>query len=272
MTESRRYLAGQLALLRETNPLVVNITNYVVMNNTANALLAAGASPVMAHSHEEMAEMLALSGALVINMGTLDRQWIARMKHAATLAVELGKPVVLDPVGCGSTSLRTDTARELCELLQPLGSRFTVRGNASEIMALAGELHQTKGVDSRESSEDALGAALMIHRLYGCDTVVSGATDYVVSDRVFTFSDGDPIMPSVTGMGCTFSALTGAFVALASQSDFSPALTAAAIMGVAGKRAAKTCAGPGSFQVQFLDALYQLTPTELAEQVSIGEL
>lgn len=273
MTDPRQYLAHQLALLRHTNPLVVNITNYVVMNNSANALLALGASPVMAHSHEEMEEMLNIAGALVINIGTLDRQWIARMKHAAQLAVQLHKPLVLDPVGCGASQLRTDTSRELCEIGKALGHSFIVRGNASEIMALSGEIHITKGVDSLESSDNALGAAMALHSQYGCDVVVSGATDYVVGERIFTLRDGHEMMPRVTGMGCTFSALTGAFAALPqSLTGMSPGMASAAVMGVAGKQAASQSQGPGSFQMQMLDALYQLTPEQLAAQVTLSEL
>ncbi|MGI2259053.1 hydroxyethylthiazole kinase [Shewanella sp. GXUN23E] len=272
MTDPRHFIAQRLTQLRASSPLVVNITNYVVMNNTANALLALGASPVMAHSHEEMEDMLNLAGALVINIGTLDRQWIARMKHAAALAVALDKPLVLDPVGCGASSLRTDTARQLCDIAAPLAGRFIIRGNASEVMALAGELRSTKGVDSLASSDAALGAALSLHRQYQAQVVVSGATDYVVGQRIFTLTDGHPLMVRVTGMGCTFTALTGAFAALGDEQGLPCALSAAAVMGVAGLQASKDSAGPGSFQWRFLDALYQLTPEQLAAQVKLVEL
>ncbi|MCL2912769.1 hydroxyethylthiazole kinase [Shewanella corallii] len=272
MKDPRQYLADQLALLRQTHPLVVNITNYVVMNNTANALLALGASPIMAHSHEEMEEMLTIAGALVINIGTLDRQWIARMKHAAQLAVQMNKPLVLDPVGCGASELRTHTSRELCEIAKALGPKFIVRGNASEIMALSGEIRSTKGVDSLETSDNALGAAMALYRQYGCEVVVSGETDYVVGRRIFTLHDGHDIMPRVTGMGCTFTALTAAFAAQPQQEYLSPGLASAAVMGVAGKLAAAQSQGPGSFQMQMLDALYQLTPEQLAASVTVSEL
>ncbi|MCF1428577.1 MAG: hydroxyethylthiazole kinase [Shewanella sp.] len=272
MTDPHHFVAQRLTQLRLRSPLVVNITNYVVMNNTANALLALGASPVMAHSHEEMDEMLNLASALVLNIGTPDRQWIDRMKYAAAQAVALDKPLVLDPVGCGATSLRTDTARELCDLAAPLGERFIIRGNASEVMALAGELCSTKGVDSQDPSDAALGAALSLHRKYQAQVVVSGATDYVVGQRVFKLTDGHPLMTRVTGMGCTLSALTGAFAALGDEQGLPCALSAAAVMGVVGLQVSNDSDGPGSFQYRFLDALYQLTPEQLAAEVNMLEL
>ncbi|MDF4796491.1 hydroxyethylthiazole kinase, partial [Vibrio parahaemolyticus] len=144
-----------LTAVRQQKPLVVNITNYVVMNNTANALLAIGASPIMAHSKQEMAEMMSFAGALVINIGTLDSVWTPRMSYAVEQANSNGKIVVLDPVGCGASSLRTETSREIARL----ANKLIIRGNASEIIALAGEQAQSKGVDALDSSDAALGAA-----------------------------------------------------------------------------------------------------------------
>ncbi|MEC8080230.1 MAG: hydroxyethylthiazole kinase [Pseudomonadota bacterium] len=254
-----------LAQLREQAPLVVNITNYVVMNNSANALLAIGASPIMAHSREEMAEMMAFAGALVINIGTLDRTWIERMTFAVEQANAAGKPVVLDPVGCGATSLRTSTARQLAALAKHL----IIRGNASEIIALAGQASQGKGVDSQDPSEAALEAAKQLVEQYQAQVVISGATDYVVSDEgTFALNNGHPMMTQVTGTGCSLSAITGAFAAIGETSG----LAAAAVMGVAGEIAAEQANGPGSLQVALLDTLYNLDADTLTQRLKLSQL
>ncbi|MGY3571647.1 hydroxyethylthiazole kinase [Vibrio sp. SCSIO 43135] len=252
-----------LNAVRDQKPLVVNITNYVVMNNTANALLAIGASPIMAHSQQEMAEMMSFSGALVINIGTLDSVWTPRMAFAVEQANSNGKVVVLDPVGCGASSLRTETSRKIASLAEKL----IIRGNASEIISLAGEQGQSKGVDALDSSEAALGAARYLVEHYKCSVVISGATDYVVTEHdVYTLNNGHEMMPYVTGMGCTLTALTGAFAAVGDTTG----LAAAAVLGVAGEIAAQQSKGPGSLQVNLLDALYQLDADTLAARLKLS--
>lgn len=251
-----------LSALRAQKPLVVNITNYVVMNNTANALLAVGASPIMAHSREEMAEMMSFSGALVINIGTLDSAWIPRMHYAVKQANSHNKPVVLDPVGCGASQLRTQTAREIAQLADTL----IIRGNASEIIALAGEASQGKGVDAQDSSDSALNAAKVLAHEYRCNVVISGETDYIVSkDSHIKLQNGSAMMPLVTGTGCSLSALTGAFAAVGELSG----VAAAAVMSIAGEIAAEKSAGPGSLQVNLLDALYQLDEQAIRQRIAI---
>ena len=252
-----------LVTLRAQKPLVVNITNYVVMNNTANALLAIGASPIMAHSRQEMAEMMSFSGALVINIGTLDSQWIPRMTFAVEQANANNKTVVLDPVGCGASHLRTDTAREIAQL----ANNLIIRANASEIIALAGEQAQSKGVDALDSSEAALGAARFLVATYQCSVVISGEVDYVVTaNNECQLSNGHAMMPYVTGMGCTLTALTGAFAAVGETSG----LAAAAVLGVAGEIAAEKSAGPGSLQTNLLDTLYQLDTAMLNARLKLN--
>lgn len=270
LSKPELVIAQTFAALKKQSPLVVNITNFVVMNNTANALLAIGASPIMAHSQDEMRDLLMIANSLVINMGTLDSAWIACMKYAITEAVALGKPIVLDPVGCGASKLRTDTARQLCELAAPLQHRFTVRGNGSEVMALMGEAHVSKGVDSvLSNNNEALLAAVQLRARFGCDVVVSGAIDYVVGERCFALHQGSEMMTRVTGMGCTLTALTGAFAGI--NAEHGAGLTATAIMGVAGKLAAQKSQGPGSFQVQLLDTLYHLTESTLMEHLQVTQ-
>ncbi|MCE0496188.1 hydroxyethylthiazole kinase [Vibrio salinus] len=244
-------IINALAAVRKQKPLVVNITNYVVMNNTANALLAIGASPIMAHSQEEMSEMMSFAGALVINIGTLDSVWIPRMRFAVQQANQYKKPVILDPVGCGATTLRTNVARELAELAEHL----IIRGNASEIIALSGEQSQGKGVDAQDSSNAAVNAARNLLHNYNANVVISGEADHIISaTNHITLRNGSSLMPYVTGTGCSLSALTGAFAAVGEDTG----LAAAAVMSVAGEIASKKSTGPGSLQVNLLDSLYNL--------------
>ena len=232
------------------------------MNNSANALLALGASPIMAHSKQEMAEMMSFAGALVINIGTLDSTWTPRMEFAVEHANANGKTVVLDPVGCGASQLRTETSRRIAQLADSL----IIRANASEVIALAGEQAQSKGVDALDSSEAALGAAKFLVSEYSASVVISGETDYVVTaESVTQLNNGHAMMPFVTGMGCTLSALTGAFAAVGDKSG----LAAAAVLGVAGEIAAEQAQGPGSLQLNILDALYQLDEETLAARLKL---
>ena len=247
--------------VRHRSPLVHSITNYVVMNNTANALLAIGASPVMAHWVAEMEEMTAIASALVINIGTLDDQWIEGMIAAGVAASKRGTPIVLDPVGAGATSQRTATALRIIDECKPT----IIRGNGSEIMALVDASVKSKGVDSSAASSDALGAAKELALGSGAVVVISGPTDYITDgQRVETISNGNPIMTSVTGMGCTATAMVGAFAAV-NPDPMEAAMHAMAVMGIAGQRAAAYSKGSGSMQLNFLDELYNFSATEAAQ-------
>lgn len=257
------YISG----VRNTSPLVHSITNYVVMNTTANALLAAGASPIMAHAHEEMKDMVSISGALVINIGTLDEYWVASMRTAITQAEAMGKPWILDPVGAGATPYRNKVLKELISHYHP----SVIRGNASEIMALAQMNTQTKGVDSTHQTEEAIDAGIQLNQVTGAVVCISGATDTIIHQgKLVQLSNGDPLMARVTGMGCTATALTGAFCA-AFPSDLAEATTAAmALMGVAGQQAALLAKGTGSMQMHFLDALSLVKEEEFLSLLEIN--
>ena len=256
---------NDLLLIRSQAPLVHNITNYVVMNSTANALLAVGASPVMAHAIEEVEEMTALASSLVLNIGTLSAPWVEAMVVAGRAAGRKGIPTVLDPVGVGATTLRTSTALRLLGEARPR----IIRGNASEILALANLGHGTRGVDATEPVEGALAAAQQLSRTWDCVVTVSGPTDLVVQgDRVARVHNGDPLMAQVTGMGCTASALTGAFAAVNGDA-FQAAVHAMVLMGVAGELAKARCQGPGSFQMAFLDCLSALTEADLKQRARV---
>ena len=259
--------AENLARLRAEKPLVHNITNFVVMNYTANVLLAAGASPVMAHADNEVEEMVALAGALVLNIGTLTDTWLAAMLTAGRKASELARPIVLDPVGAGATRLRTDAARRL--LAETRVS--VVRGNASEILALAGADIKTKGVDATRSVPEAAAAARDLARSLGTTLAVTGKTDLVTDgERALLIEGGHPLMPAVTGTGCSATALVAAFHAI----DPDPVLAAATgltFFGVAGEAAGDGAPGPGTFMIRLLDTLHTLTPDELAARCRIRE-
>jgi hydroxyethylthiazole kinase len=257
-------VAALLARLRERRPLVHNITNFVAMDVTANALLAIGCSPAMVHAREEVADFTAISDALSINIGTLSPDWVGSMHAAAERASELGKPWVLDPVGAGATAYRTATSTDLARR-RPTA----VRANASEILALAQGAGGGRGVDSSHGSDQAVDAGRALARTIGGIVAVTGAVDYVTDgDRVVQIRNGHEMMTRVTALGCTASALVAAFLAVGD--DPLEATTAAlAVTGLAGERAAATGAGPGSFRVAFLDALYGLSPDEVAAGVRI---
>lgn len=251
--------AENLARVRATKPLVHNVTNFVAMNFTANVLLAAGASPVMAHAENEVEEMVALAKALVLNIGTLDDAWIAAMLKAGKKASELGVPIVLDPVGAGATRLRTEAAKRiLAETKVAL-----VRGNASEILALGGGAAKTRGVDAADSVEAAAERAGALARELDVSVAITGAVDYVTDGkRVARVANGHPWMGRVTGTGCGATAIIGAFAGVDAD-PVSAAATALAYYGLAGEHAADGAAGPASFAVRFLDALDALTPEDV---------
>jgi hydroxyethylthiazole kinase len=255
-----------LRTLRERSPLVHSITNYVAMDVSANALLAVGAAPAMVHALEEVEEFTTISHALVINIGTLSPQWVQAMRLAAARAVALGKPWVLDPVGAGATQYRTQTARELA------GMRPTViRGNASEILAVAGGAEGTRGVDSTHASDDAVEAGRALAARLGCVVAVTGATDYVTDGtRTLSITNGHPMMTRVTALGCSATALVGAFLAAHGDPVFATA-AALSVIGLAGEIAARESTGPGTFRQKLLDALYLVDVATLTSGVRIAD-
>jgi hydroxyethylthiazole kinase len=264
----KQMIWKDLQTIRAEAPLVHNITNYVVMNTTANALLAIGASPVMAHALEEVEEMTGLARALVINIGTLSVPWVEAMIKAGKEARRRKIPVVLDPVGSGATRFRTATAKKLIQEIHPA----IIRGNASEIKSLAGTAQGTKGVDSRHTPDEVLDDAQGLSRSAGCVVSVSGLVDIIVEgDKVARVENGHPMMTKVTGMGCTASAITGAFAAV-NPSPFHAAAHAMALMGIAGEMAAERSSGPGSFQIQLLDVLFCMQESDIVQRLKVQGL
>jgi hydroxyethylthiazole kinase len=257
-----------LQKIRGQSPLIHNITNYVVMNTTANALLAVGASPIMSHAFEEVEEMVRLSDALVVNIGTLSPPWIDAMVRAGREANRQGIPIVLDPVGSGATILRTATAQRLIREAPPA----VVRANASEIRSLVFSEQATRGVESTHTSEEALEAARSLSRQCGCVVSMSGARDLIVAETsTVKVSNGHPMMARVTGLGCTATALTAAFAAV-NSSPYQAAAHAMGLMGIAGEMAAEISIGPGSLQANFLDVLYKIDKSDIERRLRISAL
>ena len=236
------------------------------MNNTANALLASGASPIMAHAPEEMDELVSISNALVINIGTLSSPWIESMFTAGRAAARQSVPLVLDPVGAGASRLRTETSMQLIKELHPA----VIRGNASEVMALAGANVVTKGVDSTHVADNALAAAKQLASDSACTVVVSGEKDIVTDGTsVHYVFGGNALMPKVTGMGCTATVVVAAHIAVA-DSVFKGAICGMAAMSAAGSVAGEKATGPGSFQMHFIDALYSLSNEDITRRTAIS--
>lgn len=256
---SKEILKNAVAEVRAESPLVHNITNFVVMNNTANALLAIGASPVMAHALDEVADMTKIASSLVLNIGTLENAWVESMLVAGKTAAAFQKPVVFDPVGAGATPFRLSVCSRILSEVGP----SIIRGNASEIMALAKAGTRTKGVDSTASSDEALSLATALAKETRSTVVVSGAVDVVTDgERLERIPYGHPLMGRVTGMGCTATAILGAFAAVIPDM-FLAASCGMAVMGIAGEIAGKTARGTGSMQVEFLDALTRLSDADI---------
>jgi hydroxyethylthiazole kinase len=260
--------AEALGRLRETRPLVHHITNFVVMNDTANVTLLIGASPVMAHAIEEVEEMVSLAGALVLNPGTLQSDWIEAMILAGRCARERGIPVVLDPVGAGATTFRTRTNQRLLEEVRPT----IVRGNAGEIGALSGVGGEVRGVDSVVGLSEPEQAVRHVARQWGGVVAITGVRDLVSDgERLLAVDNGHEWLTTLTGTGCMATAIVGAFAA----AEPDPLLAAAAGLagfGLAAERAARETTGPGSFKTAIFDELYGLSPDRLADGARLFEL
>lgn len=268
-------LKDLLHRVRQDSPLVHVITNYVTVNDCANALLAIGASPIMADDKEEVEEITALAQALVLNIGTLNTRTVESMVLAGRRACKLGLPVILDPVGCGASELRRKTVRDLLAAVQ----FCAIRGNLSEIRALYAGNHTSRGVDA--DALDVIGAenrdaiadlACAAARATGAVIVISGATDVVASPegQAAFLSNGVPMMSRVTGTGCMSSAILGAFLGANPDAPFAAAVAATAAMGVAGEVAHRRLGemdGNASYRTYLIDALDLMTEETLLREV-----
>jgi hydroxyethylthiazole kinase len=255
-----------LASIRESKPLVHQITNYVVMNETANATLALGALPVMAHAREEVEEMVGLASVLVLNIGTLSPHWVEAMLLAGRAANERGVPIVLDPVGAGATRYRTDTAKRLVDELEIA----VLRGNAGEVATLVGETAEVRGVESVGGVGDAASLTSRAAKSLRLVAAVTGPVDHVSDGaEVVAVANGHQLLGAVSGTGCMSTAITGCFLAGKPDAPLEAAAEALVAFGVAGEDAAKTARGPGTFHANLYDSLAALDPASLDERARL---
>ncbi|MDY4953696.1 MAG: hydroxyethylthiazole kinase [Candidatus Onthomonas sp.] len=265
-------LSKLLENVQKTSPLIHNITNYVTVNDCANILLACGGSPIMSDDLEEVEEITSICGGLNINIGTLNRNTIPSMFAAGKNANELGHPVVLDPVGAGASKLRTDTA---CRLLEEV--RFSViRGNSSELKALALGSSSTRGVDADATdavTDETLDRAVAFAKEFSARTgsviAITGAIDIVADqNRAFCIRNGHPMMSRITGTGCQLSAMTAAYITANPETPLEAAAAAVCAMGLCGELAYQRMTeldGNSSYRNYIIDAIYRLTPAALEE-------
>ncbi len=262
------FAAELLERVRSKRPLIHHITNFVVMNDTANATLALGALPVMAHAREEVEEMVRAAGALVLNAGTLQPEWVESMLVAGKAANGRGIPVVYDPVGAGATRFRSETAERLLRELKVA----IVRGNSGEIGSLAGAGGVVRGVDSIEDVSDPVAVAGALAAKRSSVVVITGKRD-VVSDgrRALGVDNGHEMLKTITGTGCMATSAIAVFAAV--EGDFlRAAASALACYGLAAEEAARRSRGPGSFRAELLDALARLTPAGVERGVRVVDL
>ncbi|MFC1726204.1 hydroxyethylthiazole kinase [candidate division KSB1 bacterium] len=261
----KSQIGNDLKLIREKKPLVHSITNYVVMNSTANALLSIGASPIMAHAQEEVEELVSFSAALVLNIGTLENYWIESMLIAGKMANSINIPVILDPVGSGATKLRTESSKRILNNIDVA----VIRGNASEVLSLAKEGSKTKGVDSIHSVDDAAEAGKILAKEWNTVIAITGAVDMVTDgETVYRISNGHPLMGMVTGTGCTATVIAASFAAV--NNNYLEAAAGGLVMfGLAGEKASEDTNLPGTYGIKLIDHLNSITVEELVKNAKI---
>ncbi|WP_186580690.1 hydroxyethylthiazole kinase [Aquibacillus kalidii] len=261
------FLARMIDQVRDKQPLVHNITNQVVINFTANGLYALGAAPVMANAVEEAADMASNADALLLNIGTLTSAQVEAMILAGKAANQKGIPVVLDPVGVGATHFRSRAAEKI---LKEVKVSF-IRGNAGEVGHLAGLTSQMRGVDASGESDNKLVAHQAVKTL-GVPVIVTGKQDVITDGKTtYVISNGHFLLTKVTGAGCLLSSVVAAFLAN-SDNYLDAAASAVGFYGVAAEIAAQHTNAPGSFQVAFLDSLYELRSEVVEETIKLERL
>ncbi|KTC87269.1 hydroxyethylthiazole kinase [Legionella drozanskii] len=258
-----KELEASLTNLRQIKPLVLCLTNFVTMDLMANSLLALGAAPLMSQSREELAELVSISQAVYLNIGTLDQRFCERAEQAAEMASCQKKPVILDPVGAGASRLRTEAAKNFLPFAD------IIRGNASEILALVGDVSETKGVEASRSVNQAAAAAQTLASSMQKVVVVSGPIDLITDGaEKMSLPFGSPLMPLVTGMGCTLTAVIAAFAATG-LNFYQAAVHGTAYFGLCGQSVHQQAQGPGHFRQLFIDNLYNPDWVLFNEELSL---
>jgi len=250
-----------LQKIKLENPLILNMTNAVTIDFVANGLLSLGASPIMSKAQQEIDDLLKIAKSVVINIGTLNQAFVEICELTCANANKCNVPIILDPVGCGASHYRTEMSKKLIDQYQIA----IIRGNASEILSLS-SASTTKGVDSTHQSEQAIATAQLLSKQYQTCIVISGKTDVIVDqDNINKINRGSSLMPKITGTGCLLSAVVAAFHAT-EENRFMAATHAVTFYGICGEMAAQNAVGPGSFKVNFLDALHTYLTLEQYEK------
>jgi hydroxyethylthiazole kinase len=260
-------MENPLKTIRDTKPLVHHITNWVTIYDCANMTRAFGALPVMAHSHEECADMTKISSALVLNIGTLTSEIIDAMILSARAANENKIPVVLDAVGVGATKFRDEMAAKILDSVHV----DIIKGNYSEIAKLAGENAETRGVEATSIEADPLKVAEAFAKAKSSVVVMTGKED-IISDgkKTFTVKNGHELMGSIVGTGCMAASVIGSFAAV--NPDYCEASrNALCYFGVAGELAAEKSNGPGSFKVNLYDEVFNLSDEKVKKMMKLEE-
>lgn len=243
-------IENTINLIRNKKPVILNLTNFVTMDFVANSLLAIGAAPIMTQSEKELEELIKISSAVYINIGTLDDLFLKKVYHTINSAQQYKKPIILDPVGAGATVFRTENAKKIAE------SASIIRGNASEIISFIDDVPESKGVESINETKDAKSFAIKLAKKYSCTVAISGATDFATdANRDCEISYGSNLMPFVTGMGCSLTSVIAAFRAVINDS-FIATKMAIEYFTLCGSQAALNSISPASFKINLLDALY----------------
>jgi hydroxyethylthiazole kinase len=263
-------LSSILQRVRVENPLVHNITNVVVTNFTANGLLSLGASPVMAYAQEEVADMVSIARALVLNIGTLNKEVVGSMILAAKKANELGIPVIFDPVGAGATRFRTEMGQRILDEV----NISVLRGNAAEIANVLGEKREIKGVDAGEQQGNSQDLAILAAKKLNTIVVITGKDDVLTDgETTYLVSNGHPLLTKVTGTGCLLTSVIGAFAGV-ERNLLLAGLSALTFYGIAAEKAVEKLGdlGPGSFQIEFLNQLAHVTSEDIHQLAAFKKL
>lgn len=240
-----------LKIIKKTKPLVLNLTNYVTMDFIANSILAIGAAPIMSVLQDESEELIKISNAININIGTLNNDFISHSFSVMQTTKKLERPIVFDPVGAGATYIRTQTAKKL------LPYSNVIKGNASEIIALSGGENKTLGVESKHTTSNAKESAYQLASLYKCIVVVTGKQDFVTDgNEELNINYGHSLMSCITGMGCALSAIIASFCSV-NKNYFEACKNAVTYFSLCGTIASQNTSYPGSFRTSFIDQLFK---------------
>ncbi len=263
--------AKGLETIREKNPLIHHITNNVVKNDVANVTLALGASPIMSENPKEVTEIAEAADALVLNTGTIQPDVAEAMHLAGQAANSAGKPVILDPVGVGTTTYRKETIQKFLKEIDV----SAIKGNAGEIATLAGMTWKTKGVDAGEGDAQLVEAAKSVAKEYNCLVGLSGAIDVLTDgEKTYLVRNGHELMAQITGSGCMLSGVAGSFLAVAEEQPLDALLQAHLTLAIAGEKAAAhpSVRGTGTFRSTLIDELYSMTEEVILDYKIVEEI